>query len=33
MVRRQLINETIEKPTSERLMENVHLQGFGNPEE
>jgi hypothetical protein len=26
-------NETFEKPTSERLMENVQMQGFRNPEE
>jgi hypothetical protein len=25
--------ETVEKPASERLMENVHKQGFRNPEE
>jgi hypothetical protein len=25
--------ETVEKPASERLMENVHMQGFRNPEE
>jgi hypothetical protein len=25
--------ETVEKPPSERLMENVQLQGFRNPEE
>ena len=26
-------NETIVKPASERLMENVHMQGFRSPEE
>jgi hypothetical protein len=26
-------NEAVEKPASERLMENVHMQGFRNPEE
>jgi hypothetical protein len=26
-------SETLEKPASERLMENVHMQGFRNPEE
>lgn len=26
-------NETVEKPIPERLMENVQLQGFRNPEE
>jgi hypothetical protein len=25
--------ETVEKPDSNRLMENVHMQGFRNPEE
>jgi hypothetical protein len=25
--------ETVGKPASERLMENVHMQGFQNPEE
>jgi hypothetical protein len=25
--------ETVEKPSSERLMENVQMQGFRNPEE
>jgi hypothetical protein len=25
--------ETVEKPASERLLENVHMQGFRNPEE
>jgi hypothetical protein len=25
--------ETLEKPLSWRLMENVHMQGFRNPEE
>jgi hypothetical protein len=25
--------KTIEKPDSERLTENVHMQGFRNPEE
>jgi len=25
--------ETVEKPDSKRLMENVHMQGFQNPEE
>jgi hypothetical protein len=25
--------ETVAKPTAERLMENVHMQGFRNPEE
>ncbi len=25
--------ETVEKPVSERLMENVQMQGFRNPEE
>jgi len=25
--------ETVEKPTSERLMENAQMQGFRNPEE
>jgi hypothetical protein len=31
----ELINnkETVEKPVSERLMENVQMQGFRNPEE
>jgi hypothetical protein len=28
-----LLSETVEKPASERLMENVHMQGFRNPEE
>jgi hypothetical protein len=26
-------NETVEKPVSVRLMENVQMQGFRNPEE
>jgi hypothetical protein len=26
-------NDTVEKPASESLMENVQLQGFRNPEE
>jgi hypothetical protein len=26
-------NETVEKPVPERLMENVQMQGFRNPEE
>jgi hypothetical protein len=26
-------NETLEKPTSKGLMENVQMQGFRNPEE
>jgi hypothetical protein len=26
-------SEIVEKPASERLMENVHMQGFRNPEE
>ncbi len=26
-------NESIEKHASQRLMENVHMQGFRNPEE
>jgi hypothetical protein len=26
-------SETVEKLASERLMENVHMQGFRNPEE
>ena len=25
--------ETVEKPAFQRLMENVHMQGFRNPEE
>jgi hypothetical protein len=25
--------ETVEKPASEKLMENVQMQGFRNPEE
>jgi hypothetical protein len=25
--------EPVEKPDSKRLMENVHMQGFRNPEE
>jgi hypothetical protein len=25
--------ETVEKQASERLLENVHMQGFRNPEE
>jgi hypothetical protein len=25
--------ENFEKPASKRLMENVHMQGFRNPEE
>jgi hypothetical protein len=25
--------ETVERPPSEKLMENVHMQGFRNPEE
>ena len=25
--------ELVEKPASERLMENAHMQGFRNPEE
>jgi hypothetical protein len=25
--------EVVEKPVSQRLMENVHMQGFRNPEE
>jgi hypothetical protein len=25
--------ETVEKPASQRLMENVQMQGFRNPEE
>jgi hypothetical protein len=25
--------ETVEKPPPPRLMENVHMQGFRNPEE
>jgi hypothetical protein len=27
------LNETVEEPVSERLMEKVHMQGFRNPEE
>ena len=29
----QISKKTVEKPASERLMENVHMQGFRNPEE
>jgi hypothetical protein len=29
----QISPETVEKPAFERLMENVHMQGFRNPEE
>jgi hypothetical protein len=29
----QITNEIAEKPTSERLTENVHMQGFRDPEE
>jgi hypothetical protein len=27
------LKETVEKPASRRLMENVQMQGFRNPEE
>jgi hypothetical protein len=30
---RKITNETVENPVPERLMENVHMQGFRNPEE
>jgi hypothetical protein len=32
-IRFQFPIETVEKPASERLMENVQMQGFRNPEE
>jgi hypothetical protein len=31
--RRGSSREIVEKPVSERLMENVHMQGFRYPEE
>jgi hypothetical protein len=27
------VDAAVEKPTSKRLMENVHMQGFRDPEE
>jgi hypothetical protein len=32
-VKEAITQETIEKPLYERLMENVQMQGFRNPEE
>jgi len=29
----ELKKEAVEKPDSQRLVENVHMQGFRNPEE
>jgi hypothetical protein len=29
----KMVYKTVEKPASEKLMENVHMQGFRNPEE